>query len=334
MSVQYRDYYEVLGLKRDASRGEIQRAYRKLAHQYHPDVSSHPHAEDKFKEINEAYEVLHDTEKRKRYDAIGSDWQPGDEFSPPPGREDAHYEYRSDSSDGASAFDGFGSFGRSGFSDFFESLFGGSGFREFGASGNKSPHRQTHQWVSRGRDVEAEMEITLEEAYQGTSKRFQIQVLDTGQSGRSEQRTKQIEVTIPRGTREGTRIRLAGQGGEGSGGAPSGDLYVRLRLSPHPDFRIHEYDLEFELPISPWEAALGAEVKVPTLDGSVKLRVPPGISSGHRLRLRGKGLCKSGSDRGDQYARLKIVVPKELTLEEREAFENLARISKYNPRQG
>ena len=333
MSVEYKDYYEILGLKRDAPPEEVQRAYRKLARQYHPDVNSDPQAEDKFKEINEAHEVLHDPEKRKRYDSLGSHWTPGEDFSPPPGSENVRFEFRSDSDGRTSSFDTFGSFAERGFSDFFESLFGGSDFRSFRTSGSEAPKYQAHQWVERGRDIEAEMEITLEETYRGATRRFEIQVLDVNQSGQLEPRKKQIEVKIPQKTREGARIRLAGQGGKGVGGGPSGDLYIRIHMAPHPFFSVHEYDLETELPISPWEAALGTEIRVPTLDGPVNLRVPPGTGSGQRLRLRGKGLHKKAGGRGDQYACMKIVVPKELTTEEREAFEKLARVSKYTPRQ-
>jgi curved DNA-binding protein len=309
MPVAFQDYYEALGVSRDATADEIRQAYRKLARTYHPDVNKERDAEDRFKQISEAYDVLRDPDKRERYDRFGSNWRAGQDVSGASGFEDA---FR--------AGDGFGDarvdFGDSGFSDFFENVFG----RRRGAGGGRAGF---DGFSMRGNDREAVLELALEEAARG-GKRW----LSLG-DGRS------LEVDIPRGVRDGQRIRLAGEGGAGAGGGPPGDLFLRVRLKPHPRFRVEGRDLYADLAVSPWEAALGAQVPVPTLEGNAQVKVPSGSSSGRRLRLRGQGLPGSGgAQAGDLYVILTIRVPKKLTKKERELFERLASVSKFDPRKG
>jgi curved DNA-binding protein len=308
MAVADRDYYETLGVARDASSEEIQRAYRKLARQYHPDVNKDSGAEDRFKEVSEAYDVLRDPEKRDRYDRMGANWRAGPDVSGAGGFEEAFRRG-----------DGFRDvrvdFGDGDFSDIFESVLGGRGRggRRAGRSGSGS-------FSIPGADQEAVLEISLEEAARGGRRRISLDGRD-------------LEVEIPRGVRDGQRIRLAGEGEPGIGGGPPGDLYLRIRLRRDPRFRVEGRDLYTDLPVTPWEAALGAEVPVPTLDGSARVKVPPGSSSGRRLRLRGQGLPGSGgAPDGDLYAIVEIHVPKRLTKKERELFEQLASTSKFNPR--
>lgn len=313
MAVGFQDYYEALEVPRTASAEEIRSAYRKLARKYHPDVNKEPGAEDRFKQISEAYEVLRDEEKRARYDQLGANWKTGQDVS------------------GASGFgegfrtgDGFGDvrvdFGSGDFSDFFEGFFGSRGARR-GARG-ATGRAGFDGFSMRGGDQEAVLELTLEEAATGGKRRISLG------DGRD------FEVEIPRGVRDGQRIRLAGQGSDGAGGGPSGDLYLRVRIKSHPRFRVEGRDLYVDLPIAPWEAALGAEVPVPTLSGSVTLKVPAGSSTGRRLRLRGQGLPSPDGSAGDLYAVLAVHVPKRLTKKERELFEQLAEVSKFDPRKG
>lgn len=299
MAVGFRDYYETLGVRRGASDEEIRSAYRKLAREYHPDVNKDPGAEDRFKEVSEAYEVLRDAEKRERYERLGANWKAGEDIS------------------GASGFGGgngggFGAGDSAGFSDFFESFFGG---RRGGSRGFEG-------FSMRGGDQEATFEVTLEEAASGGKRKISLA------DGRD------FEVRIPPGVRDGQKIRLAGQGGEGASGGPAGDLYLRVRIKRHPRFRREDDNLVVEIPVAPWEAALGATVPVPTLHGSAKVKVPAGSSSGRRLRLRGEGMPGSGGRKGDLYANVRIVLPKALEKRERELFEELAAVSRFDPRQG
>jgi curved DNA-binding protein len=303
MAVAFRDYYDILGVDRDASPEDIRRAYRQLARKHHPDVSKKPGAEDRFKEISEAYEVLRDPEKRSRYDRLGRNWKAGEDVSSAEGFDPGGF--------GGSGF-GQGDYGDvrvefgsgADFSDFFESMFGGRG-RRSGFNG----------FSSRGGDHEATLELTLEEAAKGGRRKITLA------DGRD------YDVNIPAGVREGQRIRLAGEGGQGRGG-PAGDLFLRVHLRPHPRFRVEGNDIYTDVPITPWEAALGAPIDVPTLTGVKRVKVPPGSSSGRRLRLRGEGLAG-----GDLYAVLKIVVPKKPGKQERELFEQLAQVSDFNPRE-
>jgi curved DNA-binding protein len=299
MAVEYKDYYEVLGVPRDATQGDIRRAYRKLARRYHPDLNKDSDAEERFKEVSEAHEVLSDPEKRERYDRLGSGWGAGQE---PPDFEDL---FGPRGSGGDTRVE----FGDGAFSEFFERLFG-----DRGATAGTGPLR--------GRDAEATLELSLEEALAGGRRRL---TMDDGRS---------FEVNIPAGVREGQRIRLAGRGGAGRDGAPPGDLYLRVRLRPHPRFRREGEDLYVELPVAPWEAALGGTVPVQTLTGTAQVRVPAGSSSGRRLRLRGRGLPKQGGGHGDLYATVQVAVAKQLSDQERELFEKLASVSDFDPRVG
>ncbi|HEY0516788.1 MAG TPA: DnaJ C-terminal domain-containing protein [Solirubrobacteraceae bacterium] len=325
MAVAYQDYYDALGVPRDASEQDIRRAYRKLAREYHPDVNKEPDAEDRFKQISEAYEVLRDPEKRERYDRLGANWRAGQDVpgSAPGGYEDV---FRSGNGFGDVRVD----FGGGDFSDFFESMFGGRAGAGAGARGRGRARGDGFAagaggegFSMRGSDAEATLELTLEEAAAGGRR------LITFEGG------ERFEVEIPPGVRDGQRIRLAGQGGEGVGGGAPGDLLLRVRIKPHPRFRVEGGDLHTDLPVTPSEAALGAEVQLRTLTGTARVRVPPGSSSGRRLRLRGEGLpATGGKPAGDLYAEVAVHVPKRLTGEERELYERLAEVSSFDPRKG
>jgi curved DNA-binding protein len=323
MSVQFKDYYETLGVARGASQEEIKKAYRKAARKYHPDVNKNPGAENKFKEAAEAYEVLGDAEKRKKYDELGANWKQGQEFRPPPGWENVHFE----SQGRPESMGGFSQEDLGGFSDFFASMFGGAGgggefhTANFGGMGGRMGRRR------RGEDHEADVKISLEDAYHGAKKSISLQTAEVDEQGRVQRHTRTYDVKIPAGTTAGSRIRLAGQGGEGIGDGPTGDLYLRATIEPHEVFRVNGHDLEVDLQVTPWEAALGAKVTVPTLDGNASITIPPGTQSGKKIRLRGKGLRGA-----DLYAIVKIMVPDELTHKEKELFAELAKHSKFNPR--
>jgi curved DNA-binding protein len=293
MAVKFRDYYEVLGVPRTATAEEIKRVYRQLARQHHPDLqpaARRAQASERFKEINEAYAVLSDPDKRAKYDAIGAGWKGGMDFTPPPGTAGRTSE--------AADWEDVGAF-----SDFFASMFGGPRGRA-GRSGVRI--------TMPGADVEAELPVTLEELLRGGRRRITL-------DGRS------LDVDIPLGAREGTVLRLAGQGERGGNGGQPGDLYLHVRVVPHPRYRVVGDDLEMDLPLWPWQAVLGAEVRVETPDGAVTLTVPPGTQSGRRLRLRGRGLPRGDGGRGDLYAVVRIVVPERPSAAERAAYETLKR---------
>lgn len=332
MAVKFQDYYEVLGLPRTATEEEIRKEYRRLARKYHPDVNpSDKSAEEKFKEINEAYEVLSDSDKRRRYDQLGPNWKAGVSSNGPGANET--------SADTGGFRDIFGRGDASGFSDFFESLFGGS--RGARAGGN---------FGMRGGDIDAQLPVTLEDAHRGVKRQISMQVEDVcpecGGSGLKDskpcpachgsgtvRRIKTFEVTIPAGVRDGSTIRLAAQGNAGGKGALPGDLFLHVRLEPHPLFELTgDGDVEIELPVAPWEPVLGGKVGVPTIDGTVEMDIRPGTQAGQRLRLRGQGLARRGGGRGDQYVKLKIVVPAEPTNKEKNLYRKLATESHFNPR--
>ena len=336
MAVKFRDYYEVLGVSKTATEDEIKKTYRKLARKFHPDVNpGDKSAEERFKGINEAYEVLSDPEKRKRYDQLGQNWKAGEDFTPPPGWENVRVEF----GDFGDAFGG-GRGGPSAFSDFFETLFGG----RHGA-------RAGPGFAMRGQDVEAEISLTLEEAHRGASRALTLQATETcpdcrGSGSKDKKvcptcrgagvigRPKSLDVTIPAGVRDGSVIRLSGQGEPGTNGAAAGDLFLRVRIEPHRLFSIvGRDDVQVELPVAPWEAALGATVTVPTLDGPVEMKIPPGTQGGQRLRLRGQGLNRRGGGRGDEFVKLNIVIPSKLTAKEKELFEKLAAESRFRARE-
>ena len=305
-----RDFYEVLGVGRDAAPDEIQRAYRKLARTYHPDINKDPRAEDRFKEISEAYDVLSDPAQRKRYDAFGDDFR----RIPPDVDPEAWGRARRAGARTATGSSGGGPGGRFDEGDLdIEDLFGGI----FGGRGRG-------RWGPiPGADQEIELELSVEDAFRGVHRWLSV----SGPDG-----TRSIEVTIPPGVTDGQRIRLSGQGGEGTGGSAAGDLYLVVRIAPHPRYRVEGRDISVELPVTAWEAALGARVALDTPGGEAKVRVPPLTSSGRRLRLRGRGLPGPGGRNGDLYAEVRIVMPDRLTDEERRLFEQLAGTSTYDPR--
>jgi len=330
MPVKFQDYYEVLGVPRTATQEEIHGAYRRLARKFHPDVNKHKDAEEKFKKVGEAYAVLRDPEARRRYDALGPNWRTGQEFTPPPGWENVHFEFHPGQG-GAEGFE-FRDFGPGGdFSDFFKTFFGGGGLGGFGGMGG-GPSGAGGGWPADGGDTEAAITISLEDAYRGARKTVSLDVAEPDATGRVRRATKSYEVAIPAGIADGGRIRLAGQGRRGGGGGPAGDLYLRVTIAPHAVFRVRGHDLEVDLPVTPWEAALGAKVDVPTLDGAVTMTVPAGTQGGQRMRLRGKGLPKRGGSHGDLYAIVRIATPKNLSQRERELFEELGKASTFNPR--
>jgi len=313
MAVQFRDYYETLGVSKTANEDEIRSAFRKLARKYHPDVAKDKKtAEEKFKQINEAYEVLSDPEKRRKYDQLGEHWnQPGG-FQPPPQWGGGHPGgFRSSGGeDGGVEFE----FGGTGFSDFFEAFFGGGrGRSAFGGFG------QRDAMAERGHDVEADIMVTLEESLHGSTR--QVSLRRAGSK-----KTETYQVKIPRGVREGQRIRLAGQGEAGERGGKSGDLFLRVRLARHPDFSVEGSDLVHEVKIAPWQAVLGDQLMVPTLEGNARLKLSPGTQGGQRFRLRERGLPGVSGQRGDLYVVVQIALPKKLTEREREIWEQLARL--------
>jgi curved DNA-binding protein len=308
--MDYQDYYKTMGVARDATPDSIKRAYRKLARKYHPDVSKEPKAEEKFKAMQEAYEVLKDPEKRAAYDQLGANWRAGQEFRPPP---DWGRQFEFSTARGGDD---------SGFSDFFSSLFGsGSPFsRTAGGRGFAAP----------GQDHVARVAITLEEAYRGSTRNIELQSPQAGMDGRATMQPRTLRVTIPAGVVAGQRIRLAGQGSAGMGGGPAGDLYLEIGFEPHPLFAADGRDIVLTLPVAPWEAALGAVVPVPTLGGNVDMRIPAGARSGQKLRLKGRGL--PGKPPGDQIVQTKIVIPPADSPRARELYEHMQRDLAFDPR--
>ena len=317
--MEFKDYYAALGVERTATRDEIKRAYRKLARKFHPDVSSEPDAEARFKAVAEAHEALIDVERRAAYDAIAARHANGQSFEPPPGW-DSGFEY---SGAGPGGKGGRQPGARSGdaadFSEFFESLFG------HGAAGDdRDRHRRrSGSAQAHGRDHHAKVAIDLLDAYRGAGRTISLRMPKIDAAGRVTLQERQLEVAIPKGVRHGQHLRLAGQGASGQGGAPAGDLYLEIEILPHPVFRLDGADIHFDLPLAPWEAALGATVSVPTPDGSVQLGVPPGSGQGRRLRLKGKGLA--GKVPGDLYAVLTIALPPSASESEQAAYRAFAR---------
>jgi curved DNA-binding protein len=348
MPVKYKDYYETLGVARNAGDEDIKKAFRKLARQFHPDVAKNKkQAEEKFKEINEAYEVLGDPARRKRYDELGADWNSGADFRPPPGWESARGGFRGWGPGGEDP--GF-HFEGTGFSDFFEQLFGAA--RRGGqraASARRGGFAEGDLGSERGQDLEGDILVTLEEAMRGAvrsvSVRHAVPCQQCGGTGAQARRTcpacggtgqaaktDTCQVKIPAGVTEGQRLRIAGRGEAGLGGAAEGDLYLRVRLAKHPEFEVEDHNLIHEANLSPWEAVLGANLAVPTLSGRVNIRIPPGTQNGQRLRLRGRGLPQRAGDPGDLIVVTRIEVPQRISDAERKLWEQLARESRFKPR--
>jgi curved DNA-binding protein len=321
MPIKYKDYYDTLGVARTATADEIKQAFRRLARIHHPDVAKNKAVgEERFKEINEAYEVLGDADRRKRYDELGANWQ--DEAGGASG-EAAARRGRGSRPRGAGDFE----FGGTGFSDFFESFFGGSRGGRGSFGGGRMP-TDYEEFAQPGGDVEADILVTLEEALKGSRRKVTLR----RQQDDGTERTDTYQVRIPPGVREGQRIRLAGQGSAGSGGAEAGDLFLRVRLARHPDLSVKGPDLYCDLDLAPWEAVLGVNARIPTLDGTTSLKVPPGTAAGSQLRLRGLGLPREDGSRGDLYAVARIQVPPTASAAERALWEKLAAASAFKPR--
>lgn len=309
--MEYKDYYQVLGINRDATQDQLKQAYRKVARKYHPDVSKEPDAEARFKDVIEAYEVLKDPEKRAAYDKFGANWRDGQDFQPPPNW-DAGFEFRGTGYTGAEA---------DGFSDFFESLFG---------HGQAAGHR-SHGLRMKGEDQHAKIVISLEDAYGGAKQTITLARPVVDDQGHVRTSPHRLHLVIPKGIIEGQRIRLEGQGQPGYGGSPAGDLFLEIVFAEHRLFHAEKRDIHLSLPIAPWEAALGATLTVPTLGGNVQVKIPSGSQGGKKLRLKGKGLS-AGGHQGDQIVTLQIVVPEAKTEEQRRIYNEMALKMPFNPR--
>jgi len=307
--MKFKDYYETLGLERDASEGEIKSSYRKLARKYHPDVSKEADAEERFKEVGEAYNVLKDPEKRSAYDQLGEQWEQGQDFRPPP-EWATGFEFHG----GGSAAEG------AAYSDFFESLFG-----QGGAEQRSRPGR-----IDRGTDHHAKIVIGLEDAYFGATREIILQSPEYDQQGHVRNRNRKLSVRIPKGVKRGQHIRLAGQGSAAPGDGRAGDLYLEIEFRPHEFYRVDEVDVSYDLPVTPWEAALGAKISVPTPQGPVDLKIPPGSSGGRKLRLKGRGI--PGNPAGNLTVTLRVELPPADKAIAKELYEKMAKELSFNPR--
>jgi curved DNA-binding protein len=326
MAIEFKDYYATLGVARSANDTEIKKAFRKLAREYHPDVAKDKkRAEEKFKEVNEAYEVLSDPAKRKRYDELGANWKAGAEFRPPPGWEQFGGGRGFRRRPGAGGDFEF-NFGGAGFSDFFEQFFGQ---RTRGGRGGFETRNdfEDEKFAERGEDIEGEILVSLSEVLHGSVRTVNVR-RGTGRSAK----TETYRVKIPPGVGEGQRLRLAGRGEAGSGGGETGDLYLRVKYARHPDFEVDGGNLVHEVELAPWEAVLGTRLAVPTLDGRVNIKIPPGTQNGQRLRVRGCGLPQRGGNAGDLIVVTRMEVPARVTDTERKLWEELARESRFKPR--
>lgn len=310
--MRYKDYYKIMGLDRDASQVEIKKAYRRLARQYHPDVSDKPDSEQLFKELGEAYAVLKDPEKRAAYDELGANWKAGQQFTPPP--------------DWGSGFEfsgrGFDTGDPQAFSDFFRELFGGEMRREF-AAGPRGVH-------ARGEDHHAKILVRLEDAYRGATRDIALRTPEVDSHGHVATTQRKLQVKIPRGVRKGQRIRLTGQGAPGVGNAPPGDLYLDVDFEPHPLYRVDGRDIYLDLPLTPWEAALGASIGIPTPDGRVDITIPPGTAEGRKLRLRNRGI--PGNPSGHMYVIARLTLPPADSENARALYSRMREDMAYNPR--
>ena len=312
--MEFKDYYQTLGVARDATAEELKKAFRKLARKYHPDISKEANAELRMKEVNEAYAVLSDTEKRAAYDQVGSGYQPGQDFRPPPDW-DAGFEFSGH---------GYSPHEAAGFSDFFSELFGHMGGRP------KGTRRGHGGFRAQGEDHHAKVLLDLEDAFTGAARQISLRVPQMDASGRVQLTTRTLNLKIPIGVRAGQIIRLAGQGAPGMGGAAAGDLLLEVQFKPHPRFRAEGRDLHLTLPVAPWEAALGGIVSLDLPQGSVKVRIPEGAQSGRHLRVRGKGL--PGQPPGDLLLELRVVLPPADTPKARQFYETMAHDLAFDPR--
>lgn len=312
--MDYKDYYKIMGVEKTATQDEIKRAYRKLARKYHPDVSKEADAEVRFKEVGEAYEVLKDPEKRAAYDQLGANWKAGQDFNPPPDW-DAGFEFSGG---------GFTEGDASAYSDFFESLFG----RGFG--GAQQGGYQRGGYSARGEDHHAKVMIDLEDAYQGATRSITLQSPEIDQNGHVFNKQRTLNVKIPKGVKQGQRIRLSGQGSAGMGAAPAGDLYLEIAFKPHSIYKVDGHDVYLDLPLAPWEAALGAKIKVPTPNGPVDLTIAANTAGGKKLRLKGRGI--PAKTPGDLYVVTQITLPAAETEKARELYRQMEQELAYNPR--
>jgi len=313
--MQFKDYYQVFDVPRSATQDDIKRAYRKLARKYHPDVSKEPDAEARFKELGEAYEVLKDPEKRAAYDQMGSQWKGGQDFKPPPGW-DAGFEFS-----GRGGEHGFAAGGADEFSEFFEALFGRQ---------SRHAHAQRGGMHAKGQDHHAKILIDLADAYHGAQRSIALRLPGLDAQGHVVTAERQLDVSIPKGIRAGQHLRLAGQGGPGLGAGAAGDLYLEIAFKPHAHFRVDAQDVYLDLPLAPWEAALGATLTVPTPAGPVQLTIPPGTAAGRKLRLKGRGI--PAKPPGDLYVLPVIVLPPADSAQAKEAWRTLASGFSFNPR--
>ena len=311
--MDYKDYYKIVGVERDAKQDEIKRAYRKLARKYHPDVSKEKDAEAKFKELGEAYEVLKDPEKRSAYDQLGANWKEGQDFHPPPNW-DAGFEFNS----------GYANSNDSATSDFFESLFG----RAAGANAN---YRHYSNNNAQGQDHHAKILIDISDSYKGVVRDIVLKTPEIDEYGKLVNKQKTLNVKIPKGVKQGQKIRLAAQGSKGIGGGSPGDLYLQIEFNAHPLFNVDGKDVYMKLPVTPWEAALGATVMLPTPNGKLELKIPPGSSGGKNLRLKGQGL--PGQSPGDIFVVLEVAIPAAKSEAEKEIYRKMEQTFKFNPRQ-
>ena len=309
--MEFKDYYAVLGIERTATQDEAKRAYRKLARKFHPDINKDAGAEEKFKELGEAYEVIGDPEKRAAYDQLGKDWKQGEEFQPPPGW-DAGFEFSGASSESARDY-----------SDFFEQIFAGMRRQE------QAP-RHDAEFHARGEDHHARILVDLQDAFEGATRTIALRVPEIDESGHLVLRDRTLNVKIPKGVAEGQTIRLKGQGSPGMGRLPAGDLYLEINFKPNPLYRVSGRDLYLDLPVAPWEAALGASVKTPTPAGAIMLKIPPNSFEGRELRVKGRGL--PAAKPGDLYAVLRIVLPPADSEQAKKAYEAMARDIPFDPR--
>jgi curved DNA-binding protein len=320
--MEYRDYYEIMGVPRDASQDDIKKAYRKLARKHHPDVSDSADAEEQFKQLGEAYQVLKDPEKREAYDQLGSNWQAGQDFHPPPG-------WQESSGFGGSGFEGFGGApggGSARYSDFFEDLFGGGFSHEAGAGGFRG------NFQADGQDQHVRILIDIRDSYLGATRSLQLQVQELGDDDRLVSRQRTLNVKIPKGIRAGQQIRLKGQGGQALGEGRSGDLYLEVEFQADDYFEVEGKDVYLNLPVAPWEAALGGKVKVPLPGGGIDLKIPSNSTRGRKLRVRGKGL--PGKEPGDLFVILDVVFPPADSEAGKKIYQDMQREMSFDPRTG